>query len=150
MFWVNYTYFCREKGKNETALALECGAAKSSGTISNWRNNGAIPRSDKLKLLEDALGITPEQLMSEDAPYENMAENLLRGRNAEQIQDLCNRLDDLTNIITYGQKNELTTVSGSELTEIQIERERRISDLPAELQQQLDAYISFLQSTQGT
>ena len=148
MFWVNYTYFCREKGKNETALALECGAAKSSGTISNWRNNGAIPRSDKLKLLADALEVSPEQLMSEDAPYVNMAEKAIEGRSADQIQDLCNRLDDLTNIIN-GQKNEPTTIPGSELTEEQIERERKISDLPVELQQQLDTYISFLQSTQG-
>lgn len=150
MFWLNYTYFCREKGKNETALALECGAVKSSGTVSNWKNNGAIPRSDKLKLLADALEVTPEQLLSEDAPYMNMAEKAMEGKNAEQIQNLYNRLDDLANIITNGQKNEPTTCFGSELTSDQIERERKISELPADLQQQLDAYISFLQSTQGT
>ena len=87
MFFVRYKELCDEIGKSPSAVAEELGINKSN--VSNWKNNGYVPRGDALKKIADYFGVTTDYLLCvEDKPQQETSPK------RKIMYSLIDRIDD--------------------------------------------------------
>lgn len=65
MFWTNFDFLCKSVGTTPNALARELGI-RSSGTVTAWKKNGALPRQNTLNDIANKFSVTVEELVSCD------------------------------------------------------------------------------------
>ena len=83
IFSRNLRRFMSMKGKNQVDLAKVIGI--SSSTASDWCTGKKMPRSDKLVMISNWLGIDLSELMSEEEPKDTYYIDQETARIAEQI-----------------------------------------------------------------
>ena len=71
MFWTNYSYLCKQINKSPNAVAAEIGVS-SSGTVTRWKNDGAVPRPGLLNKIADYFGVYAADLLYTDLSAKKM------------------------------------------------------------------------------
>lgn len=64
MFYDIFSDLCKSIGKSPTGVALELNIQR--GTVSNWKNNGAVPNPDALKKIAEYFDVTVDDLLDDD------------------------------------------------------------------------------------
>lgn len=86
LFWNNVKDLLKEKGINQTELAVQIGVGVR--TFQDWVYRKAVPDLEKIKKIADILGVTVDYLITgktqELSTEENKLLNLYRG-----VPDLC-------------------------------------------------------------
>ena len=61
MFYDVFAELCKKRGIRPSKAAEECGINKSN--VSNWKNNGYVPRGDALNKIAEYFGVTVDYLL---------------------------------------------------------------------------------------
>ena len=64
MFYDVYLNLCERTGKKPSAVAAELGINKSN--VSNWKNNGYIPRGEALQRIADYFRVSVDYLLGQE------------------------------------------------------------------------------------
>ncbi len=99
MFWTNYEFLCKSIGKSPNAVAALVGV-KSSGSVTAWKKNDALPRQSTLKDIADFFGVSVEDLVYTDLVKEK-----------KPIPPYGNELDDVYSI-------QLTDLRADEIAKV--------------------------------
>lgn len=62
MFYDVFSKLCEKRGIRPSRAAEECGINKSS--VSNWKNNGYVPRGETLNKIADYFNVTTDYLLT--------------------------------------------------------------------------------------
>lgn len=93
MFYDVFAKLCEERGIKPSKAAEECGINKSN--VSNWKNNGYVPRSDALNKIADYFGVTVDYLLGNE-------------QKEKPITDESNELDNIyLDLAKDAQKNKI-------------------------------------------
>ena len=63
-FFNRFSALCRENGKSPNAVASEIGV--SSGSVTVWKQNGTMPRTETLKKVAEYFNVSIESLLADD------------------------------------------------------------------------------------
>lgn len=64
MFYDVFAGLCEKRGIKPSKAAEECGINKSN--VSNWKNNGYVPRGEALNKIADYFGVSTDYLLGND------------------------------------------------------------------------------------
>ncbi|UZT82930.1 helix-turn-helix domain-containing protein [Caproicibacterium sp. BJN0003] len=64
MFYDVFSSLCEKRGVKPSRAAEECGINKSN--VSNWKNNGYVPRGDALKKIADYFNVSIGYLLGNE------------------------------------------------------------------------------------
>jgi transcriptional regulator with XRE-family HTH domain len=76
MFYDVFAELCEKRGIKPSKAAEECGINKSN--VSNWKNNGYVPRGDALNKIADYFCVSTDYLLGneqKEKPAQAQAEN---------------------------------------------------------------------------
>ncbi|QEY33712.1 helix-turn-helix transcriptional regulator [Caproiciproducens galactitolivorans] len=73
MFYDVFAKLCEERGIKPSKAAEECGINKSN--VSNWKNNGYVPRSDALNKIADYFGVSVDYLLGNEQKEKSLVNN---------------------------------------------------------------------------
>lgn len=65
MFWTNYVYLCNTVNKSPNKVAADLGVS-SSGTVTKWKNEKAVPRAALLMKIAEYFNVSTEDLLYAD------------------------------------------------------------------------------------
>ena len=102
----------KEKGMSQKELSKLTGISQS--TISDWKNHNKVPGSDKLLLISKALGITVDELISDEAipnSDESFVIDYFRKADAEQKSRILAYINKLSAMSGFEKMNQLTAKS---------------------------------------
>lgn len=92
MFYERYKGLCQSIGKSPSAVAEELGINKSN--VSNWKNNGYVPRGEVIKVLADYFGVTTDYLLGNEpeeveiSPQRKIMYSLTDDLNEDQLEKI--------------------------------------------------------------
>ena len=122
MFYDIYKNLCQSIGKSPTAVSVELGISR--GTVSNWKNKGAVPSGEILQKIAEYFDVSADYLltgetkkspdnMSEDEElYElleelknNPGKRLLFDKTKKATKEDIEKIIAMVDIITGGKNN---------------------------------------------
>lgn len=92
VFYERYKGLCQSIGKSPSAVAEELGINKSN--VSNWKNNGYVPRGEVIKVLADYFGVTTDYLLGNEteaveiSPQRKIMYSLTDDMSEDQIEQI--------------------------------------------------------------
>ena len=99
----------KERGMSQKGLSKLTGISQS--TISDWKNHNKVPGSDKLLLISKALGITVDELISDEAIQnsdESFVIDYFRKADAGQKSRILAYINKLSAMSGFEKMNQLT------------------------------------------
>lgn len=108
----------KEKGVSQKELSKLTGISQS--TISDWKQHNKVPGADKIVAISKALGITVDELLSEEGAY-NSEEKLIidyyRKASLEQKERLLTYLKKLSAIPGMEMINQVAEKSSLDIAD---------------------------------
>lgn len=95
MFYDIFSKLCQERGIKPSKAADECGINKSN--VSNWKNNGYIPRGDALKKLATYFNVSVDYLLGKEHIKEKEMPALTEKDERDIEKELNKTLESLEN-----------------------------------------------------
>lgn len=95
MFYDIFSKLCQERGIKPSKAADECGINKSN--VSNWKNNGYIPRGDALKKLATYFNVSVDYLLGKEHTKEKEMPALTEKDERDIEKELNKTLESLEN-----------------------------------------------------
>lgn len=84
-FYHNFVRLCDEVGKAPNVVARDIGGVKSSGTVTGWKKNGAVPRDNVLMRFAEYFNVSVEELLSDEETKKPATE--VTGEGLDVIRD---------------------------------------------------------------
>lgn len=105
MFYDLFAGLCEKRGIKPSKAAEECGINKSN--VSNWKNNGYVPRGEALNKIADYFGVSVDYLLG----------NEQKEKPAAKSDELDITFDDFTYAL-HNETHELTEENKQKLLEM--------------------------------
>ena len=102
MFYDVFAELCEKRGIKPSKAAEECGINKSN--VSNWKNNGYVPRGDALNKIASYFGVTTDYLLGNEQKEKPFGK--AEGREVT-FDDFTYALHDETEELTEENKQKL-------------------------------------------
>jgi transcriptional regulator with XRE-family HTH domain len=104
MFYDIFSNLCQKRGIKPSRAAEECGINKSN--VSNWKNNGYIPRGEALGKLATYFGVSVDYLLGNEQKEKAPSQNEKKPEDIT-FDDFSYALLDETKELTKENKDKL-------------------------------------------